>query len=240
MAAAGRLLGDTIARIDQGIAVSRVAATVVERHLGLHPRVIGNGIRMTDFVVPAPTGRWRGGDRPRVTFVGRLREPRKGLGVLLAAVDSIVQHQPDVEICIAGAGVPVPMGPNVRYVGELTNEQRNQLLATSDVFVAPHTGRESFGIVLLEALASGAAVVASDLPAFVELLRDDQGPLGRIVEAGASQPLGHAVLRALAEPVPVARGRALAAAYDWERIGPAVLETYEDALTLRAAGRRTG
>ena len=240
MAAAGRLLGDTIARIDLGIAVSRVAATVVERHLGLHPRVIGNGIRMTDFVVPAPTGRWRGGDRPRVTFVGRLREPRKGLGVLLAAVDSIVQHQPDVEICIAGAGVPVPMGPNVRYVGELTNEQRNQLLATSDVFVAPHTGRESFGIVLLEALASGAAVVASDLPAFVELLRDDQGPLGRIVEAGAAQPLGHAVLRALAEPVPVARGRALAAEYDWERIGPAVLEAYEDALTLRAAGRRTG
>jgi phosphatidylinositol alpha-mannosyltransferase len=94
--------------------------------------------------------------------------------------------------------------------------------------------------VLLEALASGAAVVASDLPAFVELLRDDQGPLGRIVEAGAAQPLAHAVLRALAEPVPVARGRALAAEYDWERIGSAVLETYADALTLRAAGRRTG
>jgi phosphatidylinositol alpha-mannosyltransferase len=240
MAAAGRLLGDTIARIDQGIAVSRVAATVVERHLGLHPRVIGNGIRMTDFMVPAPTGHWRGGDRPRVTFVGRLREPRKGLGVLLAAVDEIVRQQPDVEICIAGAGVPLPMGSNVRYVGELTNQQRNRLLATSDVFVAPHRGRESFGIVLLEALASGAAVVASDLPAFVELLRDDQGSVGRIVEAGAEKPLAHAVLRALAEPVPVARGRALAAEYDWERIGPAVLETYADALALRAAGRRTG
>jgi phosphatidylinositol alpha-mannosyltransferase len=132
------------------------------------------------------------------------------------------------------------MGSNVRYVGELTNQQRNRLLATSDVFVAPHRGRESFGIVLLEALASGAAVVASDLPAFVELLRDDQGSVGRIVEAGAEMPLAHAVLRALAEPVPVTRGRALAAEYDWERIGPAVLETYADALALRAAGRRTG
>ena len=136
--------------------------------------------------------------------------------------------------------MPVPVGPNVRYLGELTNEQRNRVLATSDVFVAPHTGRESFGIVLLEALASGAAVVASDLPAFVELLRDDHGPLGRIVEAGSPEPLAQAVIQALNEPVPVARGIALAAEYDWQRIGPAVLETYADALTLRAAGRRTG
>jgi len=240
LAAAGRLLGDTIARIDEGIAVSRVAAAVVERHLGLAPRVIGNGIRMGDFAAPAPVGRWRGGDHPRITFVGRLREPRKGFGILLAAVEEIVRHHPDVEICVAGAGVPVPVGPNVRYVGELTDHERNQLLASSDVFVAPHTGRESFGIVLLEALASGAAVVASDLPAFIELLTDDEGPVGRIAETGSPESLAGAVVAALAHPVPTARGRALAAEYDWQTIGPAVLDTYTDALSLHAAGRRTG
>ena len=240
LAAAGRLMGDTIARIDEGIAVSRIAAAVVERHLGLHPRVIGNGIRLSDFAAPATRGRWRAGDHPRVTFVGRLREPRKGFGILLAAVERIVRHHPDVEICVAGAGVPVPVGPNVRYVGELTDRQRNQLLATSDVFVAPHTGRESFGIVLLEALASGAAVVASDLPAFVELLADGGGPVGRIVETGSPEQLAVAVVLALAEPVPAARGRALAGEYDWHMIGPAVLQTYADALSPRAAGRRTG
>ncbi len=125
-------------------------------------------------------------------------------------------------------------------MGELTDLQRNQLLATSDVFVAPHTGRESFGIVLLEALASGAAVVASDLPAFVELLTDDTGPVGRIVETGSPGSLSHGVVQALDEPVPTARGRALAGEYDWATIGPAVLDAYADALSPHAAGRRTG
>jgi len=240
MAAAGRLLGETIARIDEGIAVSRVAAEVVERHLGISPRVIGNGIRMSDFHVPAPSGPWRAGDHPRVTFVGRLRERRKGLEVLLGAVAPIVRRHPDVEICVAGAGVPIPAGPNVRYLGELSEHERNELLSTSDVFVAPHTGRESFGIVLLEALASGATVVASDLPAFAELLTDTAGHVGRIVEAGSSDALASAVIMALAQPVPAVRGRALAARYDWQMIGPAVLDTYLDALTVRAAGRRTG
>ncbi|MHB1008512.1 MAG: glycosyltransferase family 4 protein [Propionibacteriaceae bacterium] len=240
MAAAGHLLAETVGRIDEGIAVSRVAADVVEKHLGLRPRVIGNGIRLRDFHVPEPTGRWRGGDRPRVTFVGRLRERRKGLAVLLDAVDDIVRQHPDVDICIAGAGVPIPAGRNVRYVGELTDSRRNDLLATSDVFVAPHTGRESFGIVLLEALASGAAVVASDLPAFVELLTDDSGWAGRVVETGSSKALADGISRTLEKPEAPSRGRSLAARYDWHMIGPKVVETYEDALGTGAAGRRTG
>jgi len=239
LAAAGRLMADTIRRIDEPIAVSRVAARVVEKHLGLRPRIVGNGIRFADFAPAASAGRWRGGDRPRITFVGRLREPRKGLGVLLAAVPEILRQLPDVEICVAGAGAPVPAPPQVRYLGDITDRERNELLASSDVFVAPHTGRESFGIVLLEALASGAAVVASNLPAFVDLLHDGEGPLGHVVEAGCAGPLAAAVVDALDHPVPAARGRALAARFDWDRIGPAVLDVYADAVAPRAVGRPT-
>lgn len=239
MAAAGRLLAETVGRIDEPIAVSTVAARVVEKHLGLHPRIIGNGIRLADFDRAEPAGRWRGGDRPRITFVGRIHEPRKGLGILLAAAPQIHQARPDAEICIAGAGAPVSAPDYVRFLGDITDDQRNALLATSDVFVAPHTGRESFGIVLIEALAAGATVVASDLPAFVDLLQDGNGVPGHSVPVGSVDALVAAVVAALDEPVPPARGRAIAARFDWDRIGPQVLDAYVDALDPRAAGRPT-
>ncbi len=237
LAAARHLLADTIARIDEPIAVSRVAARVVEKHLGLRPRIVGNGIRLDDFTPLPSVGPWRGGQRPRITFVGRLREPRKGLGILLAAVPEILCRRPDVEICIAGAGSPVAAPPQVRYLGDVSDSERNHLLGASDVFVAPHTGRESFGIVLLEALASGASVVASNLPAFVDLLQDDNGTVGHIVDAGSPALLADAVVDALAHPMSVARGRSLAARFDWDEIGPQVLDAYADATAPRAAGR---
>ncbi len=224
MGAARRLMPGTVTRLDAGIAVSQVAADVTRRHLGVDPEVIGNGVTVADF-----DGLPAGDDRPRVVCVpGRLHEPRKGLGVFLAAAARLVDEVPGLDVVVIGAGARPRGAPRqVRFVGAVTDAERNRLLAASDVMVASHVGRESFGIVLLEALAAGAEVVASDLPAFRTVLDDGQGPVGRLFPAGDAAALADAVRRALAEPYDPARGRARAAAFDWGVVGPQVVAVYE-------------
>jgi phosphatidylinositol alpha-mannosyltransferase len=121
----------------------------------------------------------------------------------------------------------------------ISNVERAGLLGTTDVFVAPHRARESFGIVLLEAMASGAPIVASDLPAFVDLLTDgDDDRLGELFPAGDPDRLAAAVIATLADRPAVRRraGRARSASrgYDWAMVGPRVVEAYDATL----AGRR--
>jgi phosphatidylinositol alpha-mannosyltransferase len=221
MRAARHLMPATVARIDTGIAVSEVAAEVVRKHIGVDPVVIGNGIRLADFDPTEPR------PAPRLTYLGRVSEPRKGLPVLLAALPTILARQPDLEVVVAGAGTrPLGTPRQVRFLGPVSDAERNALLARSSVLVAPHTGRESFGIVLLEALASGAQVVASDLPAFRAVLDDGSGPVGRLVTPGHPGALAFGVSEALAEPYDPARGFARAAQFDWSKVGPLILARY--------------
>lgn len=232
MRAARHLMPATVARVDAGIAVSDVAAEVVRRHIGLDPQVVGNGIRVADF---APLPR----EVPcRVTYLGRLNEPRKGLQVLLAALPAVLAGHPQLDVVVAGPGHrPLGAPRQVRFVGPLTDAERNRLLGTTDVLVAPHIGRESFGIVLLEALASGAQVVASDLPAFRAVLDDGAGPVGRLFTTGHPGALASALRAAVTDPDDPARGMVRAAEFDWSRIGPRLLATYE-AVAARGSGRR--
>ncbi len=220
---AGVVMRALIERIDAGIAVSESARDVVVRHLGRDALVVPNGIRLTDFPPRRP-----GGAGPRVVFLGRLDEPRKGLDVLLAAVPTIRAALPGVDIVVAGGGQRgLPAG--VRAVGAVSDAERAELLASADVFVAPHRARESFGIVLLEAMASGAAVVASDIPAFHDVLRAGTSrSLGRVFPAGDVDALAGAVVRAVRSPnvAQIAAARSAAAAYDWSQVGPRILEVY--------------
>ncbi len=230
MSAARRLMPATVARVNAGIAVSDVAAEVVRRHIGLDPVVVGNGIRISDF---------RSAERPggrRITYLGRLNEPRKGLQVLMAALPEILTAHPELDVVVAGPGTrPLGAPKQVRFLGPVSDADRNGLLSTSDLLVAPHLGRESFGIVLLEALASGAQVVASDLPAFRAVLDDGDGPVGRLFPTGQPAALAAAVIEALATPYHPQRGFARAAQFDWSQIGPSVIETYD--AVLAAAGQ---
>lgn len=227
------LLPGAVKRIDASIAVSSVAAEVARAHSGVNPVVIGNGICLAEYPYHPVEGRWRGGDHPRITFLGRYDEPRKGFQVLTAALPVVRAVHPDIDVVVIGHGSRMSI-EGVRFLGGLGNAARNDWLSRTDVYVAPQTGRESFGIVLLEALACGAPVVASNLRAFVEVLTDDDGSqLGHIFPVGNSSALARAIIRSLAEPrdMRLARGRALAARYDWSVIGPQVLATYGYAIT---------
>jgi len=239
MQLAGGVLRAAIEKLDAGIAVSESARLVVIQHLGRDAMVIPNGLRVADFARAAGPRRTRTG-RPRLVFLGRTDEPRKGLDVLLAAVPEIRAAVGDVETVVAGQGsrrLPAWCTP----LGTVLDHDKAALLRSADVFVAPHRDRESFGIVLLEALASGAPVVASDLPPFVDLLghgRPGLDPVGDVFRVGDSQALARTVIDVLRHPNPERIGRAqqLARQYDWARVGAAVLSVYRATL---AAGPAT-
>jgi phosphatidyl-myo-inositol alpha-mannosyltransferase len=238
MRLAGGALSATIGKITARIAVSELARQVVVEYLGRDAVVIPNGFNAADFDLnSAPHGpvrrRWRGGDRPRLTFLGRADEPRKGLAVLIAALPAIRTRYPDLDVVVAG-NRSASRGIGCRALGPVDDRTKAQLLASTDVFVAPQLERESFGIVVLEAMASGAPVVASDLPAFVDLLRPAgvSEPLGEIFPSGSPRALAAAAVRTLASTnrVRTERARLAAGRYDWSHVGPEILGIYRQAL----------
>lgn len=222
-----QMLPQAVKRLDSAIAVSSVAAKVAKVHTGVSPVVIGNGLCIDDYELVPTTGRWRGGDRPRITFLGRYEEPRKGFNVLTAALPLVRAAFPDIEVIVIGHGGRMSV-EGVRFVGGVSDAERNRWLGVTDVYVAPQTGRESFGIVLIEAMACGAPVVASALPAFIEVLSDDDGPIGHIFRTGSSHALARAIITSLNEPrdLRLQRGRDQAAQFDWSVIGPQVVAMY--------------
>lgn len=228
-------------RLDGSVAVSEAAARTVQHYLGVEPVVVANGIAVRDHPC-APTGaRWRNGDHPLCLFLGRFDEPRKGFSTLLAALPRVRAAYPDLEVVVAGAG-RTTAGPGVRFVGAISDQERNRLLSQADVFVAPQTGQESFGIVLLEALACGAPVVASDLAAFEAVLSDHTGLVGHVFRRGDPVALAQAMNRSLAEPRDLRRlrGRALAAGYDWSVVGRQLLGIYRAAIQRHSVRCGTG
>jgi phosphatidyl-myo-inositol alpha-mannosyltransferase len=180
--------------------------------------------------------------QPRLIFIGRLDEPRKGLDVLLTAVPLIREARPNLQVIVAGQGNR-PLPPGCRNLGTISEETKIALLGSADIFVAPQLARESFGIVLLEAMASGAQIVASDLPPFVDLLgaQQDDHRLGEVFTVGDHRALANAVLRVLDHPDPIraARAQQTARNYDWSNVGSTVLAIYRAALSA-APATRTG
>jgi phosphatidylinositol alpha-mannosyltransferase len=240
MRLAGGVLRAAIEKIDAGIAVSESARNVVVQHLGRDAVVIPNGIRFDDFAQRTIAGSPRTSEQPRLVFIGRLDEPRKGLGVLLAAVPLIRKARPNLELIVAGQGSR-PLPSWCRSLGTINDEAKIALLASADVYVAPQLARESFGIVLLEAMASGAQIVASDLPSFVDLLGapQDERPLGELFPVGDHRALARAVLQVLHHPDPLraASARQAARRYDWSSVGTHILAVYRAALSAAPTGR---
>lgn len=220
-------------------AVSRHAAATLARIGVAADELVPNAV---DVPVMAPDTARPPGRRagpPTVVAVGRLAEPRKGIDVLLAAWPE-VRRGTGAELLLVGPGRPrggrrLPDG--VRLVGRVPDAARDALVGAADVVVAPHRGGESFGLVVAEAMARGRPVVASDLPAFADLLA--AGPAGDaaglLVPPGLPGPLASALVRVLASPGLGdrlgAEGRARAARLGWQAVVPRWLEVYRRAAT---------
>ncbi|MGH8774098.1 MAG: glycosyltransferase family 4 protein [Jiangellaceae bacterium] len=241
MSAAFGILQSAVEKISARIAVSEEARTVVVQHLGGDPVVIPNGLYVDRFTGVPPRPEWQG-PGGTLSFLGRLDEPRKGLPVLLEAWSTICRERPGVRLLVAGRGdvdeirrgIPADCRDAVTFLGGITDEEKVAMFASSDLYVAPHTGGESFGIVLAEAMAAGTPVLASELAAFRAVL--DDGRFGRLVPVGDAGALATATLELLADP---ARRKQLRDAakvavrrYDWSTVADEVLSVYEMAAAV--------
>ena len=220
-------------KISALVAVSEYARRTIVDHLGADAVLIPNGVRVDHFAGVEPLRAWPG---PAVGFLGRMDEPRKGLPVLLDAFAGIVQRHPGATLVLVGPGevedvldgVPLELRDSVVALGRLDEKDKARALASLDVYVAPNTGGESFGIVLLEAMSAGAPVVASDLDAFARVL--DDGRCGVLFPVGDAGALSRAVSDLLYDDERRARltaaGRRRATAYDWRSVASDLLDVY--------------
>ncbi len=238
LAAVGPWTRPWLEKIAGRIAVSDFARRVQVEHLGGDAVIIPNGVHVGVFASgPSLPGHTRGVDGPTVGFLGRYDEPRKGLPVLLEAMHGVVRAHPGARLLVAGRGdeddlrrlVGEDLRPHVALLGELSEQDKAAFLRSVDVYCAPNLLGESFGIVLVEALAAGAPVVASDLDAFAAVL--DGGRAGVLVPRGDAAALGRALGDLLADGPRraelSARGRQVAAGYDWQVLTRRVLAVYE-------------
>jgi len=229
MSSVGAVLRPSMERLAARIAVSESARTTLVRHLGGDPVVIPNGIHADRFAAARPVTAWQQ-PGPTVGFLGRGDEPRKGLAVLREAMSAVTAQIPAARLLVAGGGgrldgaVPAADG----QLGRLGDEDKMRFLSSVDVFVAPNVEGESFGIVVVEAMAAGAAVVASDLPAFRAV--SEGGRLARLFEVGDPGALSSLLVDLLRDPEQrrdLARtGQAGARRYDWRRVGADVESVY--------------
>jgi phosphatidyl-myo-inositol alpha-mannosyltransferase len=231
----GTALQPGLEKITGRIAVSPAARRVVVEHLGGDAVLVPNGVEVSRFegAQPFPDR----GDAPTVCFLGRIDEPRKGLAVLLEALPELVRRVPDVRLLVAGPGdveevrssVPLALRERVELLGLVSDADKPRVYASGDVYCAPNTHGESFGIVLIEAMAAGTPVVASDLEAFRRVLED--GGAGVLFPVGDAAALAGALADLLADPrrraALSATGHEVVRRYDWATVTRMVLAVYE-------------
>lgn len=244
-------------RIHGGIAVSEEARRWQVENLAGDPVLIPNGVETSVYRAAQPLAGLdsRGEHRPRLMFLGRFEEPRKGLQILLEAMPRIVAEVPQVELIIAGGGdmdalvervrdlglsATVGLGPSdahVRVLGRVSDADKASALSASDVYVAPNTGGESFGIVLVEGMAAGAAVLASDIPAFEAV--GQHGASARLFSNGSAADLADKAVGLLRDDAArnslVAAGSTRAVDFDWQTVTDQVEQVYD---TVTVKGRK--
>jgi phosphatidylinositol alpha-mannosyltransferase len=240
MAAAQGALQLVLERVTARIAVSALARKVQVEHLGGGAVEIPNGVTVARYANAQPLPGWPGAGGA-LGFLGRFTERRKGFPVLRDAFVSLARQRPELRLLVGGPGdveeaeLPAWARDRVSFLGRIPEPDKPRMLRSVDVYVAPNTGGESFGMILTEAMAAGTPVVASDLDAFRRVL-DGSGALFPVGDAAALA----AVLGELLDDPPrraamAAEAARVVAAYDWPVLAKQVVEVYESA--IEASGR---
>lgn len=211
-----RLLGPNLRRLT---AVSRTAAAPLSPDLEV--AIVPNGVDVSAF----DTGVER--HERRVAFLGR-DEKRKGLEVLLEAWKTVTTTVPDAELYVMGADRG---NQGVTWMGAVDDAAKAEGLGSAAIYVAPNLGGESFGVVLVEGMAAGAAVVASDLPSF----RDVGGDAVRYFQTGDPEALASVLIELLGDPAEIellaTAGADRARLYDWANVSARYRSIYLEALS---------
>lgn len=240
------LLTRVVERLDARIAVSRTAADTAQSGFPGAYRIIPNGVDIERFHPGlAPFDEARSSDTVNLLFVGRL-DPRKGVHFLIQAMPQIVRRTNGrVRLLVIGdsylrarivASVPAEVRDHVRFLGHVPREDLPRWYRTGDVFVSPASGNESFGIVLLEAMASGCPVIASDIPGYRSVVQPEVN--GVVFPPGDVDALADAVVRvaedrALRQDL-AARGRVRALEFAWPRVTEQIEAVYRDVLARKS------
>lgn len=235
--AIGPILEPVIEKLTARIAVSEAARETLTEHLETDAIVVPNGIYARRLALGNLNEQWSGNS---IGFIGRFQEPRKGLMVLVDALPGIIRDIPDVRVLVAGPGdsdeflegVPQHLRSRFSFLGRISEEEKADFLHSIGVYVAPNTGGESFGIILAEALAAGAAVVASDIPAFQALLGN--GKYGELFTSENPASLSQSISKLLKDrqlrDQLKSDGKVYAQNFDWDEVATRIYDVYEMAM----------
>ena len=230
-------LEPVIEKLNARIAVSEAARETLTEHLDTDAIVVPNGIYASLYRDGKLDERWTGNT---LGFIGRFEEPRKGLSVLTQALPAIIAEFPDVKIFVAGPGESSDtlkdIQPSLRsrftFMGRISEQEKANFLASVGLYIAPNTGGESFGIILAEALAAGASVVASDITAFDSLL--GHGDYGTLFQSENPDDLATKVIELLKDSerrrAIANRGKIYAQSFDWDVVADKIYDVYQMAM----------
>ncbi len=225
-------------RLDGRIAVSEAAKEFANRYFPSEYRVIPNGLDVERFAKPQPRPSEFRTNAINLLFVGRVGDKRKGLRYVLGAYSTLKWQYPRLRLVVVGAGVPDRdsyriMGErgidDVIFAGPVTDEELPAYYQHADIFCAPNTGKESFGLILVEAMASSTPVVASRIPGFECVAEHERDAL--LVEKSDENAIAAAARRIIEQPQLrrriVANGRESVKRYTWQRIADELIDYYQ-------------
>lgn len=236
--AIGPILEPIVEKLTARIAVSESARQTLRDHFDTDAVVIPNGIESSQYSSAQPTIHWR--NPHTLGFIGRFEEPRKGLQILLDALPIIARFIPDVRLLVAGPGegdelikkLDIGLRNRIVFLGFLSEQEKASFLKSINIYVAPNTGGESFGIILTEALSAGTPVVGSDIPAFKAVL--ENGEAGLLFKNGDSADLAKVLIGLLRnkelQQSLSSKGKLSSQKYDWQVVADQILSVYEMAI----------